>query len=130
MAYSMFDCPEHNHTSPTKMLSRTIVLEPFMVIFAGTAEVLSADKTTLHLPFASVTVSLTWPAKLTVTTSATAANPQIFKGLSRCKTILLDKIWGNSIFASAETTVPINSINNKQPFKPFISTLSIQFLMI
>jgi hypothetical protein len=80
-------------------LSSVMVFVPVTVNVAGLSEAGIALSITFQLPDALVTVFLVCFPKLTDTFSPAAAVPHIGTGLSRCKTISLPNILGNTTSA-------------------------------
>ena len=85
-AISMFDCPEHNHTSPINTSSHVTVFAPLTTNLTGPPD-FCAGNATFHSPFAfGVAATLVSPT-CTVTVSPAAAQPQTWIGFPCCKTM-------------------------------------------
>ena len=106
----MFDCPPASQTSPTRMSSRATVSPlPLTESVRGSAEAASGASCTCQRPLASAMAACCCPAKLTVTSAAGDAQPQIGTGRSRCSTAWSVKIRANRSSASAARPRPPTS---------------------
>lgn len=84
---SMFDCPEHRNTSPTRMsLVVCRVPESLCAVRTNGPPAPIAGKAALHRPDESARACVLDPASETVTPSPAAAWPHTVMGLSLCNT--------------------------------------------
>src|ERR1035438_2818030 len=94
MPISIFDCPEHNHTSPIITSSNSTLVAPLTARVYGPPAFMAAT-TAFHSPR-----SLAWTCWLpvesvTVIFSFGSAQPQTTSGFSCCKTIWLENTFGS-----------------------------------
>jgi len=82
----MFDCPLHNHTSPTRMSRITTVSDPATVIDAGVLMYGSGSSLAIHFPFVA-TADTVCPANVTVTRSPSPARPHTGTATPCCSTM-------------------------------------------
>ena len=82
IGFSMFDCPEHTQTSPTRMLERVIVLAAVTVILNGPPADIFGSLTD-HLPSAAAVAETEDLPSRTLTFSPAAAQPHTGIGWSR-----------------------------------------------
>ena len=97
----MFDCPAHSHTSPTSTSPTVSRGCPPASTFSSRAVLLAdcAGNSTSQRPFASATALAAAPLNVTVISCPAAAVPHTGSAISRCSTMLFEKI-GSSATAS------------------------------
>src|SRR5262245_42681496 len=87
----MFDWPEQTQTSPTRMLSISILFLPLIFILSGSDVVAKPGNLHSQRPRGSAVAVAFLPASSTVTSSPGEAVPQTGSSRSCCSTILLAK---------------------------------------
>ena len=95
----MFDCPEHNQTSPMSTSGTVRVFFPFTVSEPGSPLVFSLSKSTRHFPSAPAFVDFVAPAIVTEISSPAAAQPQTGAMRSHCNTMCSEKMDGSETSA-------------------------------
>ena len=105
MPISMFDCPEHNHTSPTSTSSNWTLVEPLTVRVCGPLAFM-AGSTAFHSPRSLACACWLLPEISTVTFSPGCAHPQMASGLSCCRTMWLENTFGSRTSARAVCAKP------------------------
>ena len=93
--HSMFDWPEQIQTSPTSTFLIEIFLSPAEILISvGSAFAGSGARVAAHRPSGPALEVIFWPAKETSTSWPGSAQPQIFTGISRWRTMLSEKNRG------------------------------------
>ena len=108
---SMFDCPEHIHTSPERMSLRTVTSPSSNVILYG-PPAFGVLTWTVNLPFASAVAwyVLLFHEVVTFTAVPALVVPGIVSTLFCCTTMLSVINCGNTTFASAITLADKNAM--------------------
>jgi hypothetical protein len=88
---SMFDCPEHNQTSPTSTsVAVSTVADDggptVTVSVRGTDEASSGSRRTIQRPSGAAVAAFSWPANRTRTVVPGSAQPQTGAATPRCRT--------------------------------------------